>query len=81
MYIWPPWTSLDLFSAKKESGAKKYARCGYTNVTCFELAKNGPATSNYFFESVAAFPLGAFIYPPSCLTKFKRVPLLGSPIS
>ena len=34
--FWLPWTSPDTFRANKlKETEQKYARCGYTNATCF----------------------------------------------
>ena len=63
-----------LWWGKQFSDGNKYALCGYTNVTCLYLAEatfKHPITFSFLF---------VFIDPRSCLTIFKRVPLLGSPV-
>ena len=54
----PPRTCLDLFRAPKLiSQGKKYARCGYTNVTCPEFAKRVKDIKMLFENSNSLFCL------------------------
>ena len=76
--FWPPHVSMDHFEPKNIFLAWR-KRCGCTNFTWFKLAETSPKHEIVLGGQV--FTSWLFIYPPSCLTIFRRVPLLSFPQS
>ena len=74
-----PGLSRLLMSQKKSPDVKKYARCGYTNVTCLQSAKKTKNIKLHFLKDLKKICGGYLLIPVPALPYSKGCPCWAPP--